>query len=112
MTENPSWLERIAALDPAIVRGVIVTVVGIIVAVTGKVIDNSTVELISTCVLAILGLLAAILIRPAVTPNAKVLAFKPDPVDAPLVIQPGEAVIEDSEDQKLNVLNAALSKAA
>lgn len=107
MTENPSWLERIAALDPAIVRGAIVAVIGLVVAVTGKIIDDATVDLIVNVVLVLLTLLAAIVIRPAVTPNAKVIALKPDPVNQPDRIESGEAVV--TQNQINDVVEAAVN---
>lgn len=93
MESNPNFLQRLAALDPAILRGTILAIVGLVAVVTGSAIDNSTVELIINAAVALLALVAALVIRPAVTPNAKVIAFKPNPIDAPSWVAAGEATI-------------------
>lgn len=110
MESNPSLLERIATLNPALLRGSIVAIFGIIVAVTGHQVDNATVDLVVNGVLALLALVAAIVIRPAVTPNGKVVVMKPNPIDQPGVVAPGEATVGPAMTDE--VVQAALRPAA
>lgn len=112
MTENPSFLQRLAALNPAVVRSIIVAVVALIVLVTGKAVDDNTVDTIVSVVLLLLPIVAGLFIRAAVTPNAKVIAFKPDPVEAPEVIHPGEATIEPTPAAKQELYEAGIRQAA
>jgi hypothetical protein len=112
MQENPNFWQRLAALDPAVLRATIVAVVGIVGAIVGHTLGNETVDLIVNVALGLLAIVAGLVIRPAVTPNAKVLAFKPNPVDAPNRIESGEAVatpdqINDVVEAAVNLPNAA-----
>jgi hypothetical protein len=107
MTENPGFLERLTSLNPAVVRGVVVAVVALIVLITGKAIDDSTVDVIANVILLLLPIVAGLFIRPAVTANAKVIALKPDPVGAPNVIAPGEATV--TPEQAAQVVDAAVN---
>lgn len=109
--EAPGFLEKLAKLDPAIVRALIITVVGIVGAIVGHQVGNEVVDTIVNFALALLALVAGLVIRPAVTPNAKVLAYKPNPVDAPNLIAPGEATIENTIDQKDRVVVASIKAA-
>lgn len=107
MQESPNFWQRLAALDPAILRATIVGVIGIVTAIIGHSIDNSTVDLITNLILGVLAIVAGLVIRPAVTPNAKVLAFKPNPIDAPNRIKSGEAVA--TPEQINDVVEAAVN---
>jgi len=107
MTENPGFLERLTALNPAVVRSIIVAVVAVIVLITGKAIDDSTVDIVANVILLLLPIVAGLFIRKAVTPNAKVIALKPDPVGAPNVIEAGEATV--TPEQAAQVVDAAVN---
>lgn len=112
MTENPGFLERLAALNPAVVRSIIVAVVAVIVLVTGKAIDDSTVDIVANVILLLLPIVAGLFIRKAVTANAKVIAFQPDPINAPEVIHPGEATIDPTPEAKQELYEAGIRKVA
>lgn len=107
--EVSAW-ERVSQMNPAVLRAVIVAVVGLITAITGKVIDDSVIDTIVQLILLVLPIVAGIIIRKAVTPNAKVIAFQPNPIEEPHVIEAGEAVIQPEQQDAL--VDAAYSKAA
>jgi hypothetical protein len=88
-----TWWEKLLKLDPALVRGFIVTVVGLIGAVLKVTVLEGTVDDIVTFVLALLGILAGILIRPSVTPNAKVVVRDATPLNEVPTLQAGAAVV-------------------
>lgn len=96
MSENPGIWERLSSLQPALVRAIIVGIVGVIVVVTGKQIDDGTVDMVVNIIMILLPIVAGLFIKRAVTPNAKVVVLQPDPVNAPEVLAPGAAVA-DSE---------------
>lgn len=106
MSENPGFWERLAALNPAVVRAVVVAIVGVVALVAGKAIDDGTVDVIVNVLMVILPIVAGFFIKRAVTPNAKVVVLKPDPVNAPDVVAPGEATT--GPEQGTAVLEAAI----
>lgn len=109
MNENKNWFQKLLALDPLVVRGFITTLVGLVGAF-GITVTEGTSQAIIGFTLALLGLLTAIWGRPAVTPNAKVLAFQPRPIDAPQIVEAGEAAIvagSDTAEQAAEVIKAA-----
>lgn len=91
--EETSWIKQLATLDPAVVRGLIVSVFGLIAAVAGVTIADGTVQNVITVVLGLLGILAAVVIRPAVTPNAKVVVKDETPLEPVATIVAGPAVV-------------------
>lgn len=109
MEENElnAW-QRIAKMNPAVLRACIVAVVGIIAVVTGKAIDDSIVDTIVSVLMILLPIVAGFFIRKAVTPNAKVIAFQPNPIEEPHVIEAGEAVIQPEQQDAL--VDAAYSE--
>jgi len=69
-----------------------VAVTSLLAVVLGHtVIDSDLLEKILNAYAALAPLIAGFFIRPAVTPNAKVVAYAPDPVDAPNTVVAGEA---------------------
>lgn len=94
MPNEPTWWQKLVKLDPALVRGFIVTVFALLATVLNKTIDDSTVQTVISFVVALFGLIAAIFIRPAVTPNAKVIVRDDTPLAETPTIVPGEAVVE------------------
>lgn len=105
-----SWIERVATLEPALVRGFIVTAFGLVTIIFGSVVDNETVDLVVKFVLTLLGLISAIVIRPAVTANGKVLAFVRNPLVRPLDVEAGEATVPPSKASE--VVDAAVRSVA
>lgn len=82
------FLERFASLQPAVFRGVIVAVVALLASV-GILVSPELADALVGLVGSLSALTAAFWIRPAVTPNSKVLAYTPDP-EHPRVIASGE----------------------
>jgi hypothetical protein len=108
--KTAGFMERLTTLEPAMIRGFIVTVFGLVAAIFGTQIDSQTVDLVITFVLALLGLITALFIRPSVTANKKVLAYIRDPLERPIDIEPGLASVP--EGQADEVVRAAVRKAA
>ena len=78
-------------LDPAVFRGLIVAVIALLGYFGLEIAAN-----LPDQIMAIYGFLstiiAAFVIRPSVTANARVAVYVPDPIDNPDVVAPGEAV--------------------
>lgn len=92
---SPGWLTRVAKLDPALLRGAVVSVLALVTAVVGnEVVTNEQVESGLDLVVALSAIVAAFLIKPAVTPNAKVIVFKPEPFEEPSEFESGPAVLD------------------
>ena len=109
MDQNPTWFQKMLALDPLIVRGVILSFFGLLGAV-GLSQTDGTAEAVLGFAMGLLALLGAIWGRPAVTPNAKVLAYQPRPIDAPQLVKAGEAAQaagSETADQAAEVIKAA-----
>lgn len=81
-----TWLGRIMSLEPVLTRGTIVAVLGVVGMVLNMNFATGTVETVVNVVLAAFGLLAAIVSRPAVTPNVKVQQMLPEPFRSPRTI--------------------------
>ena len=97
--ENATWWERLLKLDPALVRGFVVTIIGLVGAVLKVTVLEGPVDSIVTFVLALFGILTAVLIRPAVTPNAKVVVRDETPLDEFPTLQAGSAVVPEGYDK-------------
>lgn len=93
---------RLVHLDPAILRGAVVAV-ALLVSTLGFAISEQTLTAFLTAIAAVLAMVQALWTRSAVTPNAKVVVYKPDPVNKPAELAPGEAVSSNVVD----VANAA-----
>lgn len=109
MVNEATFFTKLFALQPAVVRGFIVTVIGLIAASTGAVIDDKTTTLIITFVMSLLGIGAALFIKPAVTPNAKVVVADDTPLDTVSTLKSGPAVSNASD---ADILAAAKGIAA
>lgn len=92
MTDEPTWWEKLLKLDPALVRGAIVSIFALIGTALNTQLDD-TAQLVVSCVLALFALLASILIRPTVTPNAKVIVLDQTPLSEVPTIEAGEATV-------------------
>lgn len=113
MDDNkPNAWQRISQLNPAVLRGILVGLFGVVTLVTGKAIDDSVIDTVCNVILLILPVIAGIFIRRAVTPNAKVIAFQPNPIDEPHVIEAGEATILPGQDEALIDAAHSVPKAA
>lgn len=85
---------RLVNLDPAIWRGAVMSVIGLIAAF-GLIVNDQTQGAILTTIASILALVQALWTRKAVTPNVKVVVYKPDPIKAPDLVVPGAAISSD-----------------
>lgn len=110
MNEDRNWFQRLSDLDPAVLRGFLVALAAVLFQVFNKtVITDDDVNSAVDFFTAAMAIIAGFLIRPAVTPNAKVVAYLPDPA-VPSEVAPGEAVPVGGSDAE--VLTAAYNKAA
>lgn len=96
--DEPSWLERLVKLDPALVRGIIVSFFGLLALALGQQFGTEQVETVVSFVVGLFALVAAVFIRPAVTPNAKVIVMDDTPLSDKPTIQPGEATVPPQYD--------------
>lgn len=101
----PSFFWKLTHLDPAVYRGIVVSVVGLL-ATFGLILSDQNSGAIVAVVSAIAALVQAIWTRGAVTPNQKVVVYKPNPVGEPTVVVAGQAVSSDV----VAVANAAATK--
>jgi hypothetical protein len=92
--EGAGFWWKLIHLDPAVYRGVVTSVLAIFTSFGFAVSDQKSIAIVSL-VAAIAFLVQAFWTRGAVTPNKKVLAYKPDPINRPSKIVPGEAVSSD-----------------
>lgn len=86
----PEWLQRLMKLDPSVWRGLVVAVVTLLGAV-GVLVAPGIPDAILGVWTPLAAILSALWIRPAVTPNAKVAVYMPDPEERPTVVRSGEA---------------------
>jgi hypothetical protein len=100
--EGAGFWWKLVHLDPAIYRGVVVSVVGILTTF-GLIVSDQETGATVTIIASLVAIIQAVWTRGAVTANQKVLAYKPDPVDHPTVIAAGDAVSSDV----ISVANAA-----
>lgn len=109
VTVQDNALQRLLKLNPAIVRGLLVTLALVIAQVVGHtVISDDTISQIINGFSAIGSLIGAVWTRGAVTPNAKVVVYKPDPVNSDTVAA-GPATITPTQANQTAVLEAAVS---
>lgn len=93
--ENPGFLWRLVHLNPALYRGFVVAAVMIAGAFGLAVSDNQT-NAIVLALTAVAAVAQAIWTRRSVTANRKVVIMKPDPINAPTTVVPGQAVSTDT----------------
>lgn len=93
-----NFLKRMASLEPAVLRGVIISAVWVVtsfgIAVSPQIPDS----LIALSA-ALLALAQAFWTRPAVTANDRVAVYVPDPVNAPEVVKAGNAITTATPNQ-------------
>lgn len=83
-SKSPNAWQRILVLNPALVRGLLVSLAAILATVLGHtVISDDLITAIIDGFVAVSALVGAVWTRGAVTPNDKVVAYKPDPLGAP-----------------------------
>lgn len=108
--ENRNWFQRISDLDPAVLRAFLVALAAVLVQVFNEtVISDDDVNSVIDFFTAAMAIIAGFIIRPAVTPNAKVISYLPDP-DQPAIVAPGDALPAEGVQQEL--LTASYNKAA
>lgn len=100
--DSPGFLWKLVHLDPALYRAFVVTI-ALLCGAFGLVVSDQSVGAIVTVVSAAIALIQGVWTRKSVTANAKVVVLKPDPVNEPSLVAPGEAVSTDA----VSVLNAA-----
>lgn len=93
MDTDASWWERLLTLNPTLVRGAVVSGVALVGTVLNKQFVDGTAETVISAFLGLSALLAAVLIKPKVTPNVKVLVRDDTPLDAQPTIVAGEATV-------------------
>lgn len=87
---NSLWY-RLVHLNPTLWRGLVVATVGLLLSI-GVRISPDIPDNVILFIVALAAVLQGIWTRPAVTANAKVVTFLPDPVNEPAAISPGEAI--------------------
>lgn len=95
MEPQDSFWWRLTHLDPAVYKAVVVAVVGLLVALGIKVAPGVPDQVI-LLVVALAAVVQGLWTRKGVTPNAKVVAYLPDPF-VPHAIEAGEAATTASD---------------
>lgn len=72
------WLIRFSRMEPAVFRGLIVSIVALLASV-GVIVTPALSDSIVGLIGAVAALIAGFWIKPAVTPNDKVVSYLPDP---------------------------------
>lgn len=107
---EPTWWEKLVKLDPALVRGFIVTVFGLLALILGNQFGTEDVETVINFIVGLFALVAAVWIKPSVTPNAKVIVYDDTPLNAVPTIESGEATVPPQYDHAVE--KAAKGEAA
>jgi len=94
--QNDNFWYRLTKLDPAVFRGLIVSVVALLASV-GVAISPGVPDALIAFIVVVVPLAQALWTRPAVTPNARVSVYLPDPINEPEVVEAGEAVTTASD---------------
>lgn len=105
MDPNNSLWYRLTKLEPAVYRGLIVAVVAIL-ATVGVSIAPGLPDQIIALIWAVSAIVQALWTRQSVTANAKVAVSVPDPVNAPQVVEAGEAMTTAPDKQILEAAKA------
>lgn len=103
MDRNTVWW-RILHLEPAMWRGVVVAVLALL-ASFGVYVAPGLSDNLVLLIVAVATIAQAIWTRPAVTANAKVVVWAPEPVTQPAHVQPGEAVTQASDRKIIDAAN-------
>lgn len=91
--KEPSAWQKLVTLEPALVRGLIVSLFAVVASVLNVSFAQGTVENVINLVISLFALLAAVLIRGAVTPNAKVVVRDDTPLQDEATIAAGKATV-------------------
>jgi hypothetical protein len=81
---------RLVHLNPTLIRGVVVSLV-LLISSFGILISPEVPNSLIGFIAAILAMVQALWTRPAVTANARVAVYVPDPINAPGVVEAGNA---------------------
>lgn len=81
---------RLVHLDPALLRGAVVAVVALLGAL-GILVSPQLPDVLIGAWAAMAAVVQALWTRPAVTANARVVVWAPDPVGSPRTVAAGEA---------------------
>jgi hypothetical protein len=85
-------VERFFKLEPALVRGILVAIAGLVAQILGRtVIDNDTIDLLIDLFTGLSAVLATIWTRGAVTANAKVVVANENPLGQTPVLVSGDS---------------------
>lgn len=90
--QEPTWWQKLLKLEPAVIRGFIVSLVAFLAVILGHQFADKDVETIINFVVTLFSLLAALWIRPAVTANPKVIVYDDTPLASVSTIKSGDAV--------------------
>lgn len=91
---SKGYLGRVAALEPVLTRGALVSTVGVIGTVLNLHINSGTTETVVGIVFGAFALVSAFVTRSAVVPKIKVVSYLPSPYVQPdLVVQPVKDVL-------------------
>jgi len=101
MENDAPWWQKLVTLDPALVRGLILSIVALFGTVLKVTVLTGTADTIVTFVLSAFALVAAVWIRPSVTPNAKVVVYDDTPLAPVATIKPGEATVKAEDMMKV-----------
>lgn len=92
--ENPSFWWKLVNLDPVLVRGAVMSFAAL-AATLGLAVSDKALGAFLAAVFSLMLLVQALWTRGSVVPNAKVVVYKPDPVNAPFDLEPGPAISTD-----------------
>lgn len=103
MDYNKGFWYKLVHLDPALWRALVVATVALLASIGIKVSDQIPDNLI-LFVLAVMGIIQALWTRNGVTPNAKVLAYLPKPIEGPNIVAAGEATTNAPDSKVLDAV--------
>lgn len=89
--DDAGFMWRLVHLEPVMLKGVLTTLM-LLLGSFGLVIGDEKQAAVVGFALAAVSMLQAVWTRRSVTPNAKVVVFKPDPLAEPEAVAPGSAV--------------------
>jgi hypothetical protein len=93
---------RFFKLEPALVRGILVGIAGVIAVVFGRtVVDDNTITLIIELFASISALIAVLWVRGAVTANAKVVVRNDTPFEDEPTLAAGDSSVTTLADSEL-----------
>lgn len=90
--QEPTWWQKLLKLEPAVIRGFVVSLVAFLAVILGHKFADGDVETIINFVVTLFSLLAALWIRPAVTANNKVIVYDDTPLATVSTIKAGNVV--------------------